>query len=199
MNLSELRAAVVADLNRNDVTDAKVDEWINMATARLGRLVRLPNMDTGTILTVASDGTVTIPADYVELRALYSGETQLVPLPFHKFLLATSLTDTEYFCRMGTKFHFRGVPAEDEEIGIWYYRAPLALSADDDEDIIHEVAPDAIKFGALVEAAVYFLDNRKDAFTAEFDTRAQELIAYASRLEMTEGPMYVASAFEEPF
>lgn len=198
MNLGELRAAVAVELVRPDVTDAQIDRWLNNASTRVSRLVRLPGTDTVSTLTVTS-GAVTIPTDLLELRALYIDDEQLEKTDYQRFLKVDATCDAYVYTKVGTAYKIRGTPADATEVSCWYYRTPTVLVSDTDEDTIHEMASDVILYGALVEAGGFVLDERRGVWSEEFNQRAQDLLAYLRQSELAEGPMSVSPYFGEPY
>lgn len=194
MNLAQIRAMVLGDLDRTDATNAQADAWINSSISRISRKVRLPNSDTGELLS-STDGYVNIPLNLVENRAIYYNDTQLIQPAFPVFLAYPATCDPKYFFRFGDRWLIKGTPSADTFIGVLYYQSPDTLEDDDDTGLIPGVAPDAVKYGALVEAATFFKDDRKTEWAQEFVNRVQELDDYSKSFEMRESPLAMPNYF----
>ena len=65
-NQATLRTTVADWLNRSDLTNAQLDQFIEMGEAKIYELLRVPALEKIVVFTV-TDSRITIPADFVEL------------------------------------------------------------------------------------------------------------------------------------
>ena len=65
-NQATLRTTVADWLNRSDLTNAQLDQFIEMGEAKIYELLRVPALEKTVVFTV-TDSRITIPADFVEL------------------------------------------------------------------------------------------------------------------------------------
>ena len=65
-NQATLRTTVADWLNRSDLTNAQLDQFIEMGEAKIYELLRVPALEKTVVFTV-TDSRITIPADFIEL------------------------------------------------------------------------------------------------------------------------------------
>jgi hypothetical protein len=103
---------------RQDLNDTVLDQCIFFAENDVSSRIRVPAMENMVVLTV-SNGAVTIPSDFLELRKMQFGDYSVSYLPWDQFTLANS-SDTVWYSRQGPKWYLSGVPADGTEV-ICYY------------------------------------------------------------------------------
>ena len=64
-NYTELKTAVADWLNRDDLTDARITDFIQMAENRIFHVLRVPPMEKYANLTTDTEGKVTVPGDFL--------------------------------------------------------------------------------------------------------------------------------------
>ena len=66
-----LRSGIASWLNRSDLTDSEIDQFIEIAEARLYEELRVPTLETTEAYSVAvSNSSITIPAGFIEIIEL---------------------------------------------------------------------------------------------------------------------------------
>ncbi len=80
---ANLRTTVADWLNRSDLTDAQLNQFIEMGESKVYEHLRIPPLEKTTIVTIASDtSSITIPSDFlelIELRKTGVGVCDVVP------------------------------------------------------------------------------------------------------------------------
>lgn len=135
MTYAELKAAVLADCHRPDLT-AEVAGFVREGEGMIRRGLKysLPLSATLDESDRVSEGVYTLPSGLLIVRAVYTDDApegaEQVSLASIRVLPASA--PVLKFCVIGDTIEFRGVPGTDEEIELQYMGMPAALSADGD-------------------------------------------------------------------
>ena len=78
---------------------------------------------------------------------------------------------------------------------LYYHAEYPPLSADSDENVLSQSAPDLIIYGALSFAADYYLDQRAEIFEGRFQQFLTELQEQANDQELQGGTQSVLPAY----
>ncbi|UGA46804.1 hypothetical protein HU230_0012475 [Bradyrhizobium quebecense] len=89
------------------------------------------------------------------------------------------------YTRRGSKFLIAPMPTTGSVIRMDYYATFQPLSAPTDTNVLGDIAPDCIVYGALSYAAAYFLDKRQSDFEARFKQIVDDLNGQAMSDELT--------------
>ena len=188
MNYGQIRAHFKALLNRSDITDTLADTFLDQGIARIQRSLRIPPMESQHSYSFTSQTTkVTLPADFLEAIDLYFDNVSLIRLPMREMQahLASGETGSPvYLLREGGDLLLHPQPSSGNLV-LNYYSIFAELSADSDENILSEVAPDLIIYAALTYAADYYLDDRAEIWTAKFFSFTEELRSQAVEQELS--------------
>jgi hypothetical protein len=180
MNYQELRTYFRELLNRDDCTDGQADQFIQMGLRRTERVLRTPIQRRTFSYTVPAewDGRVPIPPDYLGIHQIT-----------HKGIVVPRITVQqeglfEGWSIKGAYFAFNGPIHPGDDIQIEYYneftRSPgIGITTN-----YSLVLTDIIVYAALVYAADFFIDMRKENFSATFAGLAQEVQLMADMDEM---------------
>ena len=179
MQYSEIKTMFTGILNRRDITASQITTFMGLGAQFCSRKLRVPFMET--LLPHTTDGTrnIPVPADFLEIIAIYvddttNGSDKLERRDLQTVLRYAATAGTpKYYCRVGANFVVGPVPAEDQTIYVNYYATPATLVDDTDTNWLTENAPTALVYSALLYAADYYLDDRKKAFA---DTLAMDLM-----------------------
>lgn len=173
-NYSDLRGSVANWLHRQDLT-ANIPDFIAMAEIRLSRDLRVSPLVASSSLTVTANGTsVDLPDDFMEiinLRLSSSGaELHYVP-PDTLDRVSGGSAPWAYTLRSGL---VEMAPAwvAGGNLTMFYMKKELPLSDSNATNWYITNAPDALLYGALLEASPYLMsDNRVDIWE-KFYSRA---------------------------
>ncbi len=205
----DIRTEFKAILNRRDCTDALADGFLQSALSRAQRVIRVPSMEQGSVVTINDttyfdNGYLTIPSDYVKLRALtWTGgdgtERVLTKRSLDEVLWQVTngvQGSCCYFARRGVGWVLGPPPLDSETVRIDYWSEFAEMSDPADETIIADVAKDLLLYGGLSYACDKWNDKRGDRFEARFTQVLSDLQEHADTDELTEAS--VAPAFLYP-
>lgn len=201
---SAMRSKFIALLNRSDCADANaalVKDWFDSAIGLIDKEVRWKGMErTLTIDTTNAVDIVPVPTDWLQTIALVwdntttdSGEIDPVDLGTY-YRRKNEIFDvpTIYTREVGNFLINAAIPAA-ATAKLIYYGNETKLVNDSDETDLAKQAPDLIIRAALVFAATYFIDDRKDSWQAEFEFLREQL-----QTQATDGDSHDVAAIQ-PF
>jgi hypothetical protein len=174
MNLSQLQGQFTALMNRRDFTanTSLQQTFINQAIMRIQRELRVPAMEKSVNVTISAPYTgLVIPSDMIELIDIIpaASNEKLRKCDISRALsLAQSTGTPEEYCRQGGVWVLGPSPVAADVIRIDYYAELPALVNSTDTNVIAIIAWDLIVYAALVQAAVYYKDARKDEFETQY-------------------------------
>ncbi len=200
MNYGELKTRFMGLLKRRDITTTDRDQYIQDGIARCQTILRVPAMETQFTITMDElmDGSVPVPANYLEMRSLYVGTTELSQKSLSEVLrLRSGMTNCPIaYTRRGGAWLIAPFPLVGTEVHGDYYAELPALTLDADTNWLSIIRPNAILFAALADAAPFFVDRRGDSWEAKFQQVIGELQEQADDDELTNGQ--VEPAFQYP-
>lgn len=202
MNKLGIRKQLSALLNRNDATDEQLNIFIDQAVGRIQRTLRVPSMERVMVTTVAEDAPnlIVLPNDFLQLKFLYHSTGSIA---FSDFSTFQKTVDTpgylpKIYTRVQGSFLMKPTPPVGTVINMVYYGEIPDLVADTDSNFLSEIAPDLLVYGALVYAADFFIDDRRDKFEQIATNLFNEVQAQADAIEFAQEGMSVNSSFESP-
>jgi len=195
MNKGQIRAHMIALLNRTDLPDALADTFIDQSIGRIYRTLRIPAMEKQQSYAFSSAGgvsSIVLPNDFLEAIALYCDGQGLVRLPLHTMVAAQASGEVgtpQFFTRQQGTFLLHPQPASGTLI-LDYYGELADLVEDTDTNTLTEIGSDAITYMALSFAGDYFLDERGQLFEAKAAGFLSEIQEHADAAE-TSGSIQV--------
>lgn len=189
VTLANIRQRVLARLHRKDLTQDQLDEFIVNAVRRIQQSLRTPMSEGEAVATipVGSDGRVNVPSDLLNIIWVAVKGRELTARSFsevnrYNYEFPQGTGRTEYFCRVGGQFIIAPVPAPGTVVDIYYYRELAPLVNDTDTNVLIDVAPDLVTYGALIDAADWSIDPERMAIWNEgFTTRFAEVQEMSER------------------
>ena len=164
---SDLQTSIANYLARSDLTSI-IPDFITLAENRLRRELRIRQMlKSVTTATVASDATVELPNDFLEVRDFVVQTNPLTPLSYSS---PSSLSNDPRASQVGVPksytilandFLLSPVPDGVYTARLLYYAAPAYLSGANTSNVFLNVAPDGLLYGALVEAEPYLMNDAR--------------------------------------
>lgn len=197
MTLADLRKDFLALLNRRDVTPTQINAWIQQASQRAQRLLRVPAGETVIPFIVGDTfDALTIPGDFLKLISLYAGPNEITRTDEATVRrLAEHTGCPRYFARSGGTLVIAPRPNVGEVITLTYLANAPDLIADTDSNWVSEIAPDVIINGAMRLALMFFSDARADMYEAEFVKAVADLNNMALEDELTNASVAPALNF----
>lgn len=157
---TELKAAIAAHLNRDDLT-AYIDDFIDLAEATHKHEIRIREMIVRDLIGV-NDRQIDLPDDALEiisLRLLTNPVTVLEEISLHEMnRLRRETTGKPSRFTIHQEIEFDVTPSEDYDGEVIYYEALTPLSSTVADNALLLLSPNAYLYGALMGTAS-FLGN----------------------------------------
>jgi len=173
---SSLKTSVASYLARSDLTD-QIPDFIRLAEERLARDLRTRKMlVVARADTTASDSTVGLPTDFLEMRDIHVRTTPVQSLTYRSpnaFFAGSRTTDIGKpidYTILSSEIQFAPVPDTAYSIQMLYYAKPTLLSDSNTSNVFLANYPDALLYAALGEAEPYLMnDARLQTWAALYD------------------------------
>lgn len=158
---SELQDAIANWLDDSTLT-TRIPEFIELAEAEFGRILRVPEMESaGTLTCVAGTQTVDLPADFRDLSAVWlstSYNTMLNRMPLG--VLQNTFADhasgrPSAYAIADEKLWLGPIPDSDYTISLIYRVAVPALSEGAPTNWLLAAHPDLYLYASLLQAELY--------------------------------------------
>ena len=186
-NYTDLQASVASYLGRSDLTSV-IPDFIRFAETRLARELRTRLMlKSATAPTVAADARVALPTDFLEIRDLFvQGSprmpvTYLSPSAFTRDARADETGKPVFYTVLASEFQFAPIPDTAYTLEILYYAKPPVLSGSNASNVFLANYPDALLYGALIEAEPYLINDARSQTWATLYDRAVKNISDADQ------------------
>ena len=190
MNKGQIRAHFKALLNRSDCTNALADTFIDQATTRIQRFLRIPPMEAQqeyNFLSGTPISQVIVPADMLEIIDVHYDGVGLTRVPLHEMASLHKTAENgspAYFCRERELIKIAPLPSSGT-MYLNYYAEFDELVLDTDENILTKIASDLLTYTALSYAADYFLDERGPLFEQKSGQFLAEIQEQANAAEQS--------------
>ncbi len=173
---SSLKTSVASYLARSDLTD-QIPDFIRLAEERLARDLRTRKMlVVARADTTASDSTVGLPTDFLEMRDMHLRTTPVQSLTYRSpnaFYAGSRTTDSGKpidYTILASEIQFAPVPDTAYSVQMLYYAKPQYLSDTNITNAFLANYPDALLYAALGEAEPYLMnDARLQTWAALYD------------------------------
>lgn len=148
MNLADLRAEFLRDLNRKDCTSTDADAFIAQALRRIQRELRLPAVERGMVFQATTEAlaSVLIPNDLIALIDVFvpvaasdggavasDGEFPLTAMSYRTLQQFPLSGPVSGYARLTNRFYFRGAIPVGSYVKVVYYGTEPSLEGDDTE------------------------------------------------------------------
>ncbi len=173
---SSLKTSVASYLARSDLTD-QIPDFIRLAEERLARDLRTRKMlVVARADTTASDSTVGLPTDFLEMRDMHLRTTPVQSLTYRSpnaFYAGSRTTDSGKpidYTILASEIQFAPIPDTAYSVQMLYYAKPQYLSDVNITNAFLANYPDALLYAALGEAEPYLMnDARLQTWAALYD------------------------------
>lgn len=186
-NYTDLQASVAGYLGRSDLS-SQIPDFIRFAEIRLARDLRTRSMlKSATAPTVVGDARVALPTDFLEIRDLFvQGNprmpvTYLSPSAFTRDARADESGLPVFYTVLASEFQFAPQPDAVYTLEILYYARPTVLSSTTASNVFLANYPDALLYGALLEAEPYLINDARSQTWATLYDRAIKNISDADQ------------------
>lgn len=154
---NELKTAVADWLNRDDITDARISEFIQIAENRIFHVLRIPPMEKYANLTTDTEGKVTLPGDFLEAKDVTFNGKPLERISTTEFYSREAAQGTPIaFMRETVYLRLWPIPGPAVTgLRMTYYYLPTPLATNNQTNAVFAMAPELYLYGALVAAGTY--------------------------------------------
>lgn len=175
---SDLKTTIANYLGRSDLTN-QIPDFIRLAEDRLRRELRIRQMlKVVTSNTTGGDATVSLPADFLQIRDLhidgnptYSLEYMSPSVFYRNARTAESGVPVNYTV-LASEFIFAPQPDAAYTLKMLYYAKPTYLSDANTSNVFLANCVDALLYGSLAEAEPYLMNDARIAVWATLYDRA---------------------------
>lgn len=164
---ADLQTTIAGYLARSDLT-TQIPDFIRLAELRLRRDLRIRQMlKSVTTSTVANDETVELPSDFLEVRDFVVVGNPVRPLNYYSPSAFNRNTRTWEIGKpvdytvLANDFQLAPIPDSVYTLKMFYFAAPTFLSDTNTSNAFLANTPDALLYGALLEAAPYLMDDAR--------------------------------------
>lgn len=185
-------------LNRDDLTDLQITEFIAMFEARMNRVLRHPEMEEVVSATLTT-GNNDLPSDFLSMRAIYR-DTQELKAMTPAAIVREYGTGSGYavaYSIIGSqprKIRLGPQPASDTPVTMIYYKKLTGVDENNADNWLLNEHPDLYLFGTLVMAEAYLAnDERIPMWKAAFDESLRELDRSAQNDRFGGAPLVAGS------
>lgn len=197
MNKAELKARFFGVFNRPDLTDAQQEFYIQAASVRLSRVLRSPSMEGLIEREVDANNEIHLPNNFLDHLDLYPDAANT---PSTKALTPQGLRNLPktfgayptHYARIGDRYRLHPTVPEGTVMWLYYYATPQPLIFDTDTSSLSRTAYDVLIYGACVDAATFFVDDRISAFEELYRNRLGEIMEQSALTKNTGGSPAVA-------
>lgn len=173
---ADLQTTIAGYLARSDLT-TQIPDFIRLAETRLRRDLRIRQMlKSVTTATVAADSTVELPSDFLEVRDFVVVGNPVQPLnyfspsAFNRNARTWESGKPLDYTVLANDFQLAPIPDGVYTVQLFYFAAPAFLSDTNTSNVFLANTPDALLYGALLEAEPYLMnDARINTWGTMFD------------------------------
>jgi hypothetical protein len=175
-NYNDLVTTVESYLARSDLASI-IPTFVMLAQQRISRDLRTREM-LKISTTTATDGTVELPIDFLEMREMhFQGNPPITleyqsPDKFFRNQVTTTSGLPYYYTIIGYEFQFAPVPDSAQVLQLLYYAEPTFISSTVPSNLYLANYPDALLYATLAEAEPYLLNDERITVWASMYDRA---------------------------
>lgn len=189
MNYGTLKSDTADYLHRSDLT-TQIPKFIEKGRLRIGRDLRVLELEQVATLTGPTDSVFALPADFMELRRLTSNGVPLRSVNPHELDYWTSLTSPQVYCLRGRNITIPGATTAT----LWYFAVEAALASDSTEHPTMAAYPQIWQAATLLEASLFTNDAELLAtWSGIYDAEVAAANRKAERARQGTAPAVIAS------
>jgi len=164
---NDLKTTIANYLGRSDLTSV-IPDFITLAETRLQRDLRTRLMlKSATATMTASDSTVGLPTDFLEMRNMFiQGSPRvtvsyLTPSAFSRDARAQESGKPVYYTVIGQELQFAPIPDTTYVLEMLYFYKPTVLATGNQSNVFLANYPDALLYASLAEAEPYLMNDAR--------------------------------------
>lgn len=204
-NLAALKEQIVMWSEREDISDAQLDHFINLTEQEYKSEIFLPPNEKIITATTDATGCIDVPADYLKTKHMKILDTNGNWRPIYRkpnelvvaYGNVESANSISYFERSGSTFIFAPQAGEGVEVTLTYYHIipsllDTAAANADQINYILAVMPTIYLFGALAHLFMYTFNEERAAYYQKmYEGAKRDLIEMQEAAEMSGSSLHV--------
>ena len=196
---TELKAAIADWINRDDLTDARLSDFVALAESRIFHELRIPTMEKYANFTTDSQGRATIPGDYLEAKDVFFNDKTLARISLSQYYKhAPTQGAPAFFTRETMYLRLWPTPGEGVSgLRMIYYAEPPRLSPSAATNAVFDMAPEIYLYVALVAAGTYLGSppEKLALWSQSFDDAMARLTTHAVLAETSGATPTIANGY----
>lgn len=167
-------------LNRDDLTNLQITEFIAMFEARINRVLRHPEMEEVVSATLTT-GNNDLPADFLAMRSIYRDNQELKAMTPSGLVreYGTGSGPAVAYTIIGSnprKIRLGPQPSADTPVTMVYYKKIVGIDENNSDNWLLNEHPDLYVYGTLLAAEAYLAnDERLAVWKSAYDEALAEL------------------------
>lgn len=212
MDYGTLKSAVSDWLARSDIAVETVDLIIDLAEARINRVLRVRAMETVYFRALGTDGSAPVPNGYRKWKTAFlyrgTGTDDTMPSLANEVVMPLtqtssngimdtrqiSLSETGVVSRIGPRFYVGGIPSGTYSLGGIVYASFTPLSDSATTNWLTDNAPDLLLSACMMDGAIYIKSQEEIALWSERFTALLAEVQAETDEEDWSGPTIVAQS-----
>jgi hypothetical protein len=197
-SFSELKVAVADWLNRDDLSDARLGDFVDMAQNRIFHVLRIPVMEKFVAITVDTNGKIALPTDFLEAKDVLFNDKPLDRISLTEFYSrGISQGQPIAFTREAEYLRLSPNPGNVSGMKMIYYAEPPRLSGTTATNDVFSITPELYLYGALVAAGTYLGSpvEKMQIWSESFNDTMQRLVDHARQAEVSGSTNTVANGY----
>ena len=197
---SELVSTVESYLARTDLTSI-IPTFVQLAQERMTRDLRTREM-LKVATTTATDSTVELPTDFLEMRDLHLNTNPIAvlkydaPNVFYRNTFSTISGKPTNYTTLAQEFQLAPIPDTNYTLQMLYYASPPYLSDTNPSNVFLANCPDLLLYASLAEAEPYLMnDARLETWAALYQRGKDALAISDDQGEYSGSPLTMTVAF----
>tara|TARA_Y100001963_G_scaffold5086_1_gene6710 strand:- start:1997 stop:2638 length:642 start_codon:yes stop_codon:yes gene_type:complete len=188
---AKLKAEVSAYLNRSDISDAQIENFISLAEASFDRVIRVRDQIKRSTASISTQY-IGLPSDLLELFNIQLNTNPVTGLEQVSLSYADQVKPTlpstgkpRYYTISGEQIEFLPTPDATYEIEIVYYAQISRLSADNTASWLLSKHPDLYLMATLSQAEPFLMNDERIGVWNSFLEKGLEELRLADEKAQT--------------
>lgn len=166
-NYADLKDEVSAYLNRSDISDAQISNFVEFAESSFDRVIRVRDQIKRSTANISTQY-IALPTDLLELHNIQLNTNPIASLEQVSLGYADQLKSTtnasgrpRYFAISGEQIEFIPSPDQTYEIELVYYASLVKLTNENNVNWLLTKNPDIYLYGVLMQAEPFLMNDER--------------------------------------
>ena len=166
-NYADLKDEVSAYLNRSDISDAQISNFVDFAESSFDRVIRVRDQIKRSTANISTQY-IALPTDLLELHNIQLNTNPIASLEQVSLGYADQLKSTtnasgkpRFFAISGEQIEFIPSPDQTYEIELVYYASLVKLTNENNVNWLLSKNPDVYLYGVLMQAEPFLMNDER--------------------------------------